>query len=356
MSIVVNETTLNEKYIKNLGEVKIKAIKISIGLIFLGLIAFGLWRYISFGSLAKSLSETGKALSKIKLRFFFLAVLVYVISTLLTDWSWKAVLKIFNKHVNVLKLMPIWMAGIFVNNITPMSRAGGEIIRVYGLRKKFKMPYSVSVLSVAISKLTELAPIALMGMIGAPVLVEHKLLTWRQFSYIIGTMSIILLVAFLIIYKTNYMPILWNRILRLLTREEKNNISINSIPYSGKWKIPVFESLIAASFFWVMAPLRLKILAYAMDINLSFSAAAAVNVWYISMGLIAFTPGGIGIIEGGLVAGLVLIGVPPLQAFTLTVLDRSISYLLSTALGATCFLTLGARELWIRGNTKRGLS
>ena len=94
-----------------------------------------------------------------------------------------------------------------------------------------------------------------------------------------------------------------------------------------------------------MALVRLKLLAYALDIDLSFSMAAAAMVWYIGVGLFAITPGGVGIIEGGLVAAFVLMGLSPSQAFALTVLERAISYLLSTGIGAVCMFALGSRQL-----------
>lgn len=44
-------------------------------------------------------------------------------------------------------------------------------------------------------------------------------------------------------------------------------------------------------------------------------------------------------------------GVPASEALALTVLDRTISYLLSTIIGAICLFALGGKHLWRKALT-----
>jgi len=248
-------------------------------------------------------------------------------------------LRLLLSAVSVIQLIPILMAGVFVNNTTPMSRAGGEIVRVYGLREKFKLPYTIAILSVALSKLTEIVPVGLMGIIGVFVLAQSRIISWQQLKFIGMIGCFVVGIATWGIYKKHCLPTLWSKFIGYLLRKERlglksqsgssNQLTIEETTWSIKQKKAFGESLLFSSALWGLALVRLKVLAYALGIDLSFSVAAAVTVWYIAIGFISFTPGGIGIIEGGLAAGFVFMGVSSSQAFALTVLERAISYLLT---------------------------
>jgi uncharacterized protein (TIRG00374 family) len=314
--------------------------------LFIIILAFGIGRFFTSPNFATFLSDLSEVLAQTDLLLFGLAIAVYLFSVVLASLSWNAILKIFANPVSVIHLIPVWMASIFVNNVTPMSKAGGEVIRVYGLSKKFGLSYTVAVLSVALNKLTEAAPVGLMAIIGAFVLVQHRVISWRQFAFISLIVCLIAGIITWIICQKLHRSNLWSKLLRYFRHKEQqisgNKFTSEKIIWSNKTAF--IESLLFASAFWTMGLMRLKVLAYALDIELSFSVAAAATVWYIAVGLLAFTPGGIGIVESGLAAGLVLLGLPPSQAFALIVLDRAISYLFSTVIGAVCLFVLGGKQ------------
>jgi hypothetical protein len=333
-------------------------IKITIILLAFIFVAFGIWRYFVSIDISLFLSDLREVLSRANLFLFCVAICIYLFSVLMTAMSWNAVLKIYESSVSVLQLIPIWMAGIFVNNVTPMSRAGGEIARIYGLRRKFKLSYTVAVVSVFLSKLTEFAPVSLMVIIGFPVLAQYHILSWWQLGLIGLVTCFVIAIALWLIKKRHFLPFIWEKLYNyLLSQEEKAGVSqpvMKKPVWSKDHKKAFAESLIFSCVFWLLGLLRLKTLAYALDIDLSFSATAAVTVWYIIVGFLAFTPGGIGIVEGGLTAGLILLGIPASQALALTILDRSISYVLSSGIGAICLLSMGGKHLLSKVAGERG--
>ena len=325
--------------------------KIIIALV-IAVLAFGVWRAFASRGFAAFLADLKRALAQTNLLLFCLAIGVYLLSIPLAVLSWNAILKVFGSAVPAIQLIPILMAGVFVNNITPMSRTGGEIVRVYGLREKFKLPYTIGILSVALSKLTEIIPLGLMGLIGAFALIQSRIITWEQFGFIGAMGCFVIGISAWGFCKKRCMATLWSRLLRYFLRKEQKHsgkqVTIEEITWSIRQKKRFGESLLFSSALWALALLRFKVLAYALGIELSFSMAAAATVWCIAIGLLAFTPGGIGIVEGGLVAAFVLMGVPPPQAFALTVLERAISYILGTGIGAVCLFGLGGRWLWVK--------
>jgi len=333
-----------------------RLVKISIILMIIALSSFGAWRSFSSHDFASFLGDLKKLLSHTDLLLFSLAVFVYLVSIPMNVLSWNAILKMFQSGVSVFQLIPILMSGVFFNNVTPMSRTGGELVRAYGLRERFKLPYTIAILSVALCRLTEMVPIVLMGIMGVFALLQNHVVTWQQIGIAGLTGCVVVGTAAWSNHKKHWIRSLWSRLFGYFLRKEQRHsgkqVDIKDIDWSVKQKRGFIESLMFSLIVWILALARLKLLAYALGIELSLSAVAAAIVWYTVIGVFAFTPGGIGMVEGGLVAAFVLMGIPPSQAFALAVLERGISYLLATAIGAVCASSIGARRFLWKNNIK----
>jgi uncharacterized protein (TIRG00374 family) len=251
-----------------------------------------------------------------------------------------------------VQLIPIWAIATFVNNITPVSGAGGELIRIHELRRRFDLPYSVATLAVVLGRLIDIIPVALIGIMGIPVLVQYHILSWQQLI-LIGAIFLVAIGALVfLIWKKGYILALCSKLFRYLLRDEQelanSHVSIQQIAGSNAQKRACAAGILYASAYWIMALLRIKVLAFALGAEVSLSAAAVVTIWYAVIAFFAFTPGGLGIIEGGIAACLMLIGMSPPQAVALAILDRSISYLISTGIGAVYIFFMGGKQVWIK--------
>jgi uncharacterized protein (TIRG00374 family) len=102
-----------------------------------------------------------------------------------------------------------------------------------------------------------------------------------------------------------------------------------------------------AALVWAQDAARIALAAAACGVRVDPSQAAMLAMITIAGGLVP-TPGGLGAIEGGLIAGLVAIGVQPLDAAAITAVERGVSYVLATGLGVTALALTGGRTLWIR--------
>jgi uncharacterized protein (TIRG00374 family) len=326
----------------------IMSFKYIIIILFILLSGFGIWKLFTSPDLSIFISDLKKVLAQTNLPFLSLAVVLYFFTIPLAMLNWNAILKMFDISVPVIRLIPILMAGLFVNNITPMSKVGGEIVRVYGLYSKFRTPYAIAFLSVALSKLTDIVPITTMFIIGSFILIQSRIIKWYQFGIIVSIICFGFGIVAWCIYKKHYMQTLLSKFLGYFLRKGKrlaiNQVNNYIIIWSRRQKIAFTESIMYSSALWFLTMIRLKVLAYALGFNLSLSESAVATVWYIIVGLLAFTPGGIGIIEGGLASSFVLMGFTVSQAFALTVLERAISYLLSTSIGGICLVVLGGKK------------
>ena len=164
--------------------------RIIIGLVIV-LSAFGIWTSLTSSSSARFFADLREVLAQTNLLLFCSGIVLYLLSIPLRALSWNAILRAFDSAVPAIQLIPILVTGMFVNNVTPIGRTGGEIVRVYGLRKKFKFPYTIAILSVVLAKLTELIPIGLMGIVSLLVLVQSRIISWQQLGFV-GLMGCLL--------------------------------------------------------------------------------------------------------------------------------------------------------------------
>ena len=96
---------------------------------------------------------------------------------------------------------------------------------------------------------------------------------------------------------------------------------------------------------WTLDVVRLRLAAAAFNAPIGLPQAATLTAITIVAGWVP-TIGGLGAIEGGLIAGLVGMGVPPADAIAITAVERAISYGVGTVAGFVSLSLLGGRSLW----------
>ena len=94
---------------------------------------------------------------------------------------------------------------------------------------------------------------------------------------------------------------------------------------------------------WVMEVLRFYFVAQAMGLEMAMSIAMFAALANAIMTTIP-VPGGLGFVETALITILLLVGLSHTDAFTLTLLDRAISWLSVVVLGGIAFLAMTLRR------------
>ena len=266
------------------------------------------------------------------LQYFLLAVATYYASVFLFALRWKYVLKGTGVDVPLGELFKANLAGLFVNNITPMSRGGGELLRMAWISKLQGVPMRISAVSVVYERILESIPVMVMVALGflyfttseafalAPLAVGLALiwLKWERFIELT-----------LRLFRVNLSEEERERIVTLRKRGDVNLVGIGT-----------------SSLVWVLDVLRLKLITLAIGLNVSLPVLVLVSVINLILGIAAFTPGGIGVVEGGLVGALTYLGFPPATAVSIVLLERFISYVLGSVSGLLALLTSGGREAW----------
>jgi len=89
---------------------------------------------------------------------------------------------------------------------------------------------------------------------------------------------------------------------------------------------------------WCTEAARMFLVIQALGLGLSFPHAVFLSLANALLTVVPFTPGGLGLVEAGMVGLLMLAGVTKEEAVAAAILDRSISYWSIVALGFVVFL------------------
>ncbi|NJD99237.1 flippase-like domain-containing protein [Thermococcus sp. LS1] len=285
-----------------------------------------------FENIAASTEQYLTLIGEIPLHYLALALFTYYISVVLYAIRWKLVLRGMGKEVPLFELVKAILASIFMNNITPMSRSGGELLRITWISRRSKVPVGISTVSIIYERILETVPVFVLFLIG--------MLYFSAMPDVLFLIGIAGVAAIWIkwdsfvslslkIFKTSVSE---EEMKKILSLRDRHNITLAGI--------------LLSSAVWILDVARLKLITLAFGFDLSLSLIAVISIANLLLGLVAFTPGGIGIIEGGLVGTLTHFGIPVGFAVSITLLERFVSYVLSSLVGFIVLLTSGGREVW----------
>ncbi len=280
----------------------------------------------------QSAEEYIGVLRHVPIHYLLLAIGTYYLSVFLFALRWKYVLKGTGVEVPLAELFKANLAGLFMNNITPMSRGGGELLRMAWISKLQGVPMRISAVTVVYERILESIPVMVMVTLGflyfttsealalIPLVIGLALVWFKWEKFIELTLRL---------FRVNLSEEERERIVALRKCGDVNLIGIGT-----------------SSLVWVLDVLRLKLITLAIGLNVSFPVLVLVSIINLMLGIAAFTPGGVGVVESGLIGALTYLGFPPALAVSTVLLERFISYVLGSISGLLVLFTSGGREVW----------
>jgi glycosyltransferase 2 family protein len=290
------------------------------------------------------LSEILSTLRETRIRYVILAVLVYLLSVYLFAIRWQQVLACIGYDLSATSLAPIYFGAIFINNVTPGGNmAGGEYFRILWANKRFGIKYIDAFKTIFFERLVEVIPVAALFIYILYSFPSLEIKFLPQIDHLTLNSIHLLLLVFLAVG----MIIWW-------CFQERLNPFIWNVKQNWKQlKISFFPVLFLSCGVWALDILRLKLVALALNINLPLKLIVTVSILSFLLGALPLTPGGLGIIEGGLISVLLYLGLPLGPAGSFVLLERFVSYGLSSIIGFMYLFYYGGFKIWKKAKKEK---
>jgi uncharacterized protein (TIRG00374 family) len=284
------------------------------------------------------------------------AIATYFISVAIWAGRWQTALSFINCRISFVTRYLILCATVFLNNITPGARVGGDPFgRIYMVRKLENLSYSSGMASL-IGEFA-LTPLVVVSFLMAGLFLQF----WKGSLQL----SLLLIAAWLLVsLGTVYIPRLFfkkriaikgisniaRRILGWFGRHKDVQATVEGIEafYSSTYTIMDKWQKVLPIGAWTLLTGALDIFRFyaiflALGYHPTLSTLLVASSLPIIVGLIPLLPGGLILVEGSLISILVLFGVPADVAMAATVIDRGIMFVMASILGAGAFSYLGVK-------------
>ncbi|ASJ11370.1 flippase-like domain-containing protein [Thermococcus thioreducens] len=293
--------------------------------------------------------------------YFLLAVLVYIAAVIIWALRWRVLLNSLGIGVPFRTILGALFAGIFVNNVTPGARGGGEPVRMYYISKHTKEPYGNVFATIMLDRILDVIPVVVMLFL-ATVYVYHLgsfTLTITVFVLDLAFAALTLATVGILLSERKTKGMLYwvyrqfGRIMpkKAAKYEEKfvHAVEVSVPQFQEKFKFLLthrraFALSLAYSFaFWFLVLLRSYLIFLSINNPIGILDVMVVQTIGIVVGMMMVLPGGAGIIEAINSAVYVLLGIGKGVAVTATVLERLISYWAPTFTGAIVMAHFGIK-------------
>ena len=309
--------------------------------------------------LREDLSGIYNAIISADLKLVFLAVGLYFFEVLFWADRWRVALMAAGHTISFRRLYVVAHSGMFFSNITPISKSGGEPFRVYFINKTQKVPYSTgfaTVLAEGILSIPVFLGLLFAGMVLWIYLQSPPL--WVSVA-ILGTIAGLLVAIIPLAYtlikrkaasKSIFRIVRWiyNRLGRKTSDRKIKELvrrffESTRMVLHGKKKAVTISTI--ALLLNLVSMMRIWIILFALGRNASLAAPLLAVTVPLLAGIIPFLPGGLVLVEASMVGVFLLCGIPPEIAIAATLIERAISYVLSTIVGAAATSYLGVK-MW----------
>jgi hypothetical protein len=275
------------------------------------------------------------------------ALIVYQASFLVRSWRWKLLLRNAGEDRPTLPLVPILVVSFFVNCVVPAKM--GDVYRAYLARLRQRVPVSRALGTIIAERLLDL--VVLMGL-----LLIAGAITFRDRApavlipyLVVGVAVCAAGIAAILVMRAGR----GQRLLRLLPEAVFHRYESFRMGTVASFRhLEVLIPLTA--LVWGMESARLALVVLALGDGGSLGPAQLLLIALVAALLttVPFLPGGLGLVEAGMVGVLVSVGgLGRNAALSIALLDRSISYGSVVVVGAVVFAVTHVRLPRVRDET-----
>lgn len=301
------------------------------------------------------------ALKLANLSLIGVGILLQVFTYYLYTLRWKILNNIADINVGVLKLLPMTLVGLAVNNITPSGRGGGEPVRAYILSREENYPMEETFAAVVADRALDTFPFVILAIISiAGSIFYFHFELWLIVVMILAVIAIVALLIMIIYMSIN--PKFGKRvdgwIIGLVRRFYKKNSdqledkihgvikgfqdTMNLVIHN---KNVLYYAMPLSFIIWIFEISRVYIVFLAFGAHISPIIIGEVFIIASLVGMIPLLPGGLGAVDGIMIGFYAVAGVSTSVSAAATVIERLISFWMATILGMVILPHYGSSAL-----------
>ncbi|MEO2117087.1 MAG: UPF0104 family protein, partial [Methanocaldococcus sp.] len=291
------------------------------------------------------LDEIIKVLINANPKYLILAFILQILVFVILSARWKFIIKILGYSANFKNIFLLVLMGLFINNITPSMRGGGEAFRAYYLSKLEKIPQGLAFSTVVVERVLDTAIFLFFTLfvIGYFVItgfeyIEYLILSWI-FLFSLTAIIIYLIANKTLLIKTvtkiskficKYCSYKYDEAKILQSIEEFYN-SMKFFKNKRGWDVVI--AIFLSVMWYIFDILKLWMLFLSISYIVSIVSIATVYLITLLSGVLSITPSGFGTADTVMILSFSAFDIPPSIAAAVTLLDRFISYILPTIFG-----------------------
>jgi uncharacterized protein (TIRG00374 family) len=268
------------------------------------------------------------------------AILVYYVSFVARGLRWRILLANAGEPRRATRLIPIILASFFVNCVVPAKM--GDVYRAYLGRIRERIPGSKAFGTVVSERLLDLCVLMVL-LLASGAYVFHKRSSAALIPYVVGGGLLSAVgIGIVALMRSGH----GTRILRLLPEaifHRYESFRSGAVTSLRRWPLLI----VLTGVVWSCESGRLGLVIAALGLSAQVGPSQFVLVALVAALLttVPFTPGGVGLVQGGVTASLVVVaGLDNTRAFSVALLDGSISYGSLVVIGFIAFAVLHLRS------------
>ncbi|MDR3291664.1 MAG: UPF0104 family protein [Methanobrevibacter sp.] len=309
------------------------------GIIVIGTMAY----FVGFNELIEKLEMAD-------FKYVLFALIVQILSFFLFAIRWHIVNKIANINIKSIKLVPMIIIGLAVNNITPSSSGGGEPVKAYILSSKTKSPFESTLATTVADRTLDTVPFLILAIVTISTLI---LFTPPNEEYIAIMVLAVILITFLfiVIIYTSVNKKFAEKIISLALKiikkfykkdhealEKKIVKAITGFQDTMKIMLKdkdiLYKALPLSFIIWFFEIFRMYLIFLAFgSSNINIFVIAEIFIISTLVGMVPLLPGGLGAVELMMMGLFASVGVPNEIAAAVTIIERGISFWLPIFIG-----------------------
>ncbi len=302
------------------------------------------------------------ALKMANMGIIALAIAAQIFTYFLYTLRWQILNRLADMDVGIKKLLPMVLVGLAVNNITPSGRGGGEPVRAYLLAKADDdYHFEDSFATVVADRALDTFPFVVLAAITiASMALFFNLDLWLLVVMVLAVIAIIAILIMLIYMCINpnfgkrvdgWIIGLVRRFYKKNSENLENQIHKSIFGFQETMKLLMSNkkglaiTLVLSFVIWFFEIFRVYLVFLAFGARVNPIVIGEVFIIACLVGMIPLLPGGLGAIDGLMIVFYSAAGIPASVSAAATVIERLISFWMTTIIGMVLMPYYGADVL-----------